>query len=167
MAFQFLCPQGHLLEGDESQQGQPCDCPMCGMRFLIPVLQGPPHPAPGPAPETAAFPDFTSAAPAEPAPLVEPEPETPREPRLLHIPCPNGHELETPEEMLGQDVLCPLCGEQFSLQFKDSVEYKEEKEREREREESRMAQVWFNRAIIAAVVVVLGLILMIVISSYS
>ena len=85
----------------------------------------------------------------------------PPEPRLLHIPCPNGHELETPEEMLGQDVLCPFCGEQFNLRFKDSVEYKRERAAERERREIKTGNLWFNSAVIIAVIVVLGLAILI------
>jgi uncharacterized Zn finger protein (UPF0148 family) len=159
MTFQFLCPHGHLLEGDESQQGQPCDCPTCGVRFLIPAAPGAP---PAAAPPEPAFPDVTAGAGNQETATVDP---TKKEPRLLHIPCPQGHELETPEEMIGQDVLCPLCGEQFNLQYKNSVEYKKEKEAERERRERKMAEAWFTRAIIAAVIVVLGLIVLLVLAA--
>jgi hypothetical protein len=38
MGFKFLCPQGHLLEGDSSQAGQPCGCPECGTTFLVPQV---------------------------------------------------------------------------------------------------------------------------------
>lgn len=38
--LQFLCPQGHLLETQTSQMGQQSQCPMCGMVFGIPVMQG-------------------------------------------------------------------------------------------------------------------------------
>jgi len=40
MAFQFLCPQGHLLQTDESQVGQQCRCPYCGVEFLVPPPSG-------------------------------------------------------------------------------------------------------------------------------
>jgi len=40
MAFQFLCPQGHLLQGDESQVGQQCKCPYCGEEFFVPPPSG-------------------------------------------------------------------------------------------------------------------------------
>ena len=45
MPFQFYCPQGHLLEGHESQMGQQSQCPLCGMVFLIPTVpqQGAPQ----------------------------------------------------------------------------------------------------------------------------
>lgn len=37
MAFQFLCPQGHLLEGPESLIGQSCQCPHCASVFVVPA----------------------------------------------------------------------------------------------------------------------------------
>src|SRR5437016_1101541 len=137
MSFQFQCPQGHLLEGDPSQAGQTCNCPTCGMLFIIPAPLvapvAPPVPmAPGfgfpsdqsqsrfahlEAPVAAADPAAIlppgaeqTAAPAETAVAEEPPP--PEEPEILHIPCPNGHELETPVDMLDQDVLCPHCNAQ-------------------------------------------------------
>jgi len=36
MAFQFLCPQGHLLQGEEWQAGQQSICPICQSLFVIP-----------------------------------------------------------------------------------------------------------------------------------
>src|SRR5437868_3224648 len=39
MVFQFLCPHQHLLQGDESQMGQQCQCPQCGIVFIIPTIQ--------------------------------------------------------------------------------------------------------------------------------
>ena len=71
MAFQFLCPQGHLLQGEESQAGQACQCPMCGMQFLIPS----PMPAAQPAVEpTPAAPTFAPTAPPSFAPPPGPGP---------------------------------------------------------------------------------------------
>src|SRR5688572_15634688 len=57
MSFQFLCPQGHLLEGIESQMGQQCQCPICGTAFIVPSPAGyspPPQPYSAPAPASAA-----------------------------------------------------------------------------------------------------------------
>lgn len=201
MSFQFLCPQGHLLEGEESQMGQQCDCPMCGMRFIIPTIAGanpaghqggygapqqygggqyaqPGYSEPsygsGYEAPSQGF-DFTqpidpfagavhaeqeaAADPFESAAATEP---VDTEPKILHIPCPAGHELETPAEMIGQDVLCPYCGVQFNLRYKDSTEYKAELAAERERKEERAGKMWFQWAIIAAVVVLLGLIGMVI-----
>ena len=183
--FQFQCPQGHLLEGDESQAGQQCNCPMCGMLFIIPA---PVAPAPMMPP---AFPGgSTPPAPAAPQPFVPVQPaygpapaaETPAEPgpvidtgvdraeevpvtesaqTLLHIPCPNGHELEVPPDMLDQDVMCPHCEAQFRLRAKDSVEHKRKRKIELEARERRLGNLWLNWAIVVAVLVVIGLLLLI------
>lgn len=32
----FLCPEGHHLRGPESLAGQAGECPLCGIRFLVP-----------------------------------------------------------------------------------------------------------------------------------
>jgi glutaredoxin len=61
MAFQFLCPQGHLLQGDESQAGQQCMCPYCNSLFLVPQPLAPP-PEPQPSPPSGLFGD--AGAPA-------------------------------------------------------------------------------------------------------
>src|SRR5205085_3305126 len=134
MPFQFLCPQGHLLQGDEAHMGMQTQCPQCGVLFIIPTVVAPSYPIepeqavppspgadrpPDPPPQDAALGSFLGSLgqPAvnevvSPAPAtqfaVPPPAEPPKleaEPRILHIPCPNGHELETPAEMLGQDVL--------------------------------------------------------------
>lgn len=75
---------------------------------------------------------------------------------LVHIPCPNGHQLETPLDMIGQEVLCPHCGIQFLLRNEDSIEYHQQQEEL----EQRRAQFWFNWAIAASVVIGIGLITM-------
>jgi hypothetical protein len=67
--------------------------------------------------------------------------------------------------MLDQEALCPFCQVQFRLRLEDSVEYREEKAKERARREMRAGQLWLRWAIVAAVVVVLGLILLIVFSA--
>lgn len=148
MSFQFQCPQGHLLEGDESQAGQPCTCPMCGMLFLIP----PPLPEPAPPPEPEPAPE----PPPEPEP--EPEPEPDPAPSPLHIPCPNGHELEVTVDLLNQYVECPHCQAQFHLRERDSVEYKRKMAIQNEARWESRGNAWLNWAIIFAVVALLGLI---------
>jgi hypothetical protein len=197
MSFQFLCPQGHLLQGDPAYMGMQTQCPQCGTVFLIPVVgtpvapvapvtsapqqdesyvpmdifdpipadtglrefleqgqQQPAHqraqPAPGIDYEAASAPAHQPAAPIVPDLPDEPEEA---EPSLLHIPCPKGHVLEVPLEMLGQDVLCPHCRARFQLRHEDSREFKERQEMlEQERE-----QFWFRWAIAAAVIVGCGL----------
>ncbi len=47
---------------------------------------------------------------------------------LLHIPCPNGHELDVPLDMLGAWVMCPHCQAEFRPRREKSVEYQREQE---------------------------------------
>jgi hypothetical protein len=84
---------------------------------------------------------------------------------LWHIPCPKGHELEVPEEMLGQDAMCPHCSVQFHLRERDSVEYKRQKQQELEIKDFKSGKAWFTWAIVFVVLVVIGLVIMIAVSS--
>jgi hypothetical protein len=192
--FQFQCPGGHLLEGDESQAGQKCQCPMCNILFIIPQpvggaadqatsgpqqggsaegsfpsLIGPPGGRAsgiGPADDQPVDPMApVSQAPQSGFSLSGQQSAAPAGPLLYHIPCPNGHELEVPEEMLRQDVLCPFCEAQFHLRMKDSVEYKKQKQEEQEKKDRKAGKNWLNGSIAIAVVVLLGLVIMIVASS--
>lgn len=188
MAFQFQCSQcANVLQAEEFQAGQQSYCPICGAVFLIPAPYAPPSPAaqppgaapahgsgPFPAGRTAppAGPGFPvvgpAASPAQPGfPVVgpdaagrtakPPEPE-PREPDLLHIPCPECKKiLETPVEMLDQDVLCPYCQAQFTLRRTASVEYKRKRQEEAEKRELAAGQTWLYLAIAVVVLVVLFL----------
>ena len=172
MPFQFQCPTGHLLEADESQVGQQSQCPMCGQVFAIPSPDGM-APAPEPEPVPSPFgPPGTQGA-EEPAPFVLNTggggPIDPAGvlsgPTLLHIPCPNGHELETPPEMIGQEVMCPHCGVQFLLREKDSVEAKRRKREQLELKDYKAGKTWLMWAVIIGVLVLIGLIIMIAVSS--
>jgi hypothetical protein len=171
MPFQFYCPQGHLLEGHESQMGQQSQCPLCGMVFLIPMIPQPgapmqeappsnpdpvafaPPPAQAPAPPPAAPPP-----PVEPAPPPKPEPAVVQEPRVVRIPCPKGHVLETPSDMFGQQALCPYCNTQFELRYEDSIEYAEQLVEAKHLREEQINQLWVKWSIRAAVFVVLMLV---------
>lgn len=139
---------------------------MCGMLFIIPAPLTAPLTAPmEAAPEPPQL-QFETPAPPEPtepessaAPVVV-DPES-VQPELLHIPCPEGHELEVPRDMLGQFVACPHCQAQWTLKERDSVEWKTKRAAEQERRWERAGQAWLNWAIIIAVVVVIGLIVLI------
>jgi hypothetical protein len=162
-----------LLEGDESQAGQQCHCPTCGMLFIIPQpLVSPAGGCGGPFRFSERFEGLeggsqpTAAAASDPSAPFVPESHAavaapaspmaaPPEPELLHIPCPNGHELETPVEMLEQEVLCPHCNAQFRLRRKDSVEFKKKKEQEEALRLEKVGRLWLNWAIVAIVLVVL------------
>ncbi|NLF70993.1 MAG: hypothetical protein GX575_18320 [Candidatus Anammoximicrobium sp.] len=177
----------NVLQAEDFQAGQQSYCPICGAAFLIPspyvapapgAFPGTPYPEPqlptGPAPTgpAAAFPSFpaidTGAAPgpgrgASGHPSVLPPQHPPPaidilEPELLHIPCPQCKEmLETPVEMLDQDVLCPHCQAQFQLRRRDSVEYRRKKEQEAQIKEAKAGNTWLNLAIVVVVLVVLFL----------
>lgn len=177
MTFQFLCPQGHLLQGEESHMGMQCQCPQCGVNFIIPVIEG------------AQLPHVETPAEASPTPQIDLPPlsadaldeaggasggssgldaldaqidagdldEAIEAETLLHIPCPNGHELEVPFDMVGQRALCPHCNVEFRLREEKSVEYI----RQQEALDRKRAEFWFRLAIIAAAVVGAVLLVMI------
>jgi hypothetical protein len=173
MTFQFTCPQGHLLEGDPAHAGMQSQCPMCGTMFLIPQPPGSPEPGTpepggvfpgvgpagpsplnlnlGPSIETAP-----GAGPAAEAPAAAPAEEEPDP--IIHILCPNGHELETPMSMVGSDAMCPHCEVPFRLRYEDSTEYREKRRQERERREAAFGRKMLNFAIITAVLVMASLI---------
>ncbi len=176
MAFQFQCPHcSNILQGEESQGGTQCQCPICNNAFIIPA---PPEAAPAVAqifPTPNAGPadapmDAPVVGPTKPQPSVPqinihgsgpPAPPPPatfeaKDPDILHIPCPECKEvLETPVEMLDQDVMCPHCQAQFRLRRRDSQEFKRKKQQELEIKESKAGRAWLNWAIVAVVLVFL------------
>jgi hypothetical protein len=169
MTFQFLCQQGHLLQGEEAHMGMQCQCPQCGVAFIIPTVERPQ------ASVGAASGAAVQVPQIELAPIVDDELAEPLAAAapaglealdvgtldssdlddaslgeaLLHIPCPNGHELEVPLDMVGQRAMCPHCQVEFRLRREKSVEY----EREQEALDRKRAEFWFKLAIIAAGVV--------------
>ena len=149
------------------------------MLFIIPQPLAAPAAA-GPFPGANRFdaPDAPSTVggrfgampdgPAGAAPAGDPSaPTAPAEPEILHIPCPNGHELDTPVEMLEQEVLCPKCNVQFRLRRKDSVEFKKKKEQDEKIHLEKMGNAWLNWAIAAVVLVVVGLLGLIVLRAMN
>jgi hypothetical protein len=184
MTFQFLCPQGHLLQGEEAHMGMQCQCPQCGMAFIIPTIDGP-----APSGQSASLgsqslelapldegEDFveepipTHKRPAEPAPsldladLAATELGTNiRDEPMLHIPCPNGHELETPMDMVGERAQCPHCGVEFKLRREKSIEYLHQQELL----DRRRARFWFQLSIMVASFVVMVLLVMVGIMIFS
>ncbi len=195
MTFQFLCPQGHLLQGEEAHMGMQCQCPQCGTAFIIPTIERPAEPSVG----QQAAPDLDLAPLEEPDPMGSvgapatksghkfPPARSPQEhfagdsgaesfsspdpefdegieefsdevaETLLHIPCPNGHVLDVPLDMIGARAMCPHCRAEFRLRREKSEEYV----REQEILDAKRAQFWFKLAIIAAGVVVVVLLVMI------
>lgn len=192
MAFQFLCPQGHLLQADASQMGRTINCPTCGVLFVVPtvsaspsvqtVTQVPPVMPPA-APESfAAEPEVDDPlnlnlrkrssrrfALLDEVPVEEPSQQeafpdvasgtqsafdpVDSGPRLVHIDCPQGHELITPMDTMGQEVLCPHCGEQFHLRYEKTREYKAKHFWKEEARQQKLGQKWLMWAVIAGVLV--------------
>jgi len=201
MAFQFLCPQGHMLQGEPSQTGQKCKCPYCQTEFIVP--QAPGGPPSDSAPSDSVPPDSVSSdsVPSDSAEPIYEEPglqfdddlptewqpgpsvgesiagvdqvvaENPfetnsaAEQSTLHVPCPKGHVLETPRDMLGQWAQCPFCQEEFQLRFENSLECRKEKADLQERKEQKIGKAWMNWAIAAAVVVLFAVIIMVAVVS--
>ncbi len=95
-------------------------------------------------------------------PEAAPEPEAPPEPRIFRILCPNGHELQTPEDMLGTQAMCPYCNAQMDLKYEDSVEFKQIQEREQRIKDEQTSRFWMKASIWGAVIVGLLFIGMIV-----
>lgn len=189
MTFQFLCPQGHLLQGEEAHMGMQCQCPQCGVAFIIPTIDGSApsgqsaEPAShslelAPIDDTDVFvngPGGEASRPARQRP-AEPAPSldlaeiaatelgtTIRDEPMLHIPCPNGHELETPMDMVGQRAQCPHCGVEFKLRREKSIEYLHQQDLL----DRRRARFWFQLSIMAASFVVMVLLVMVGIMIFS
>jgi hypothetical protein len=189
MPFQFMCPQGHLLEGHETQMGQQVQCPICGTLLIVPTVgqtaapMSPPSYAPPPAyapPGHApsmpaletfptvrlpAFPAIQEPPPTaqEPPPPAEPVKEEP--PQTVRILCPNGHELHTPMDMIGMQAACPECNAEFLLRYEDSLEYIEKKKAARQKRDEAFNQAALKWSIAAAVIVFLALVTMMIVAS--
>jgi hypothetical protein len=82
---------------------------------------------------------------------------------VLHIPCPNGHELETPLDMVGQRARCPQCGVEFKLRRERSTEYRAHQDVL----DRRRARFWFQLSIMAATFVTLILLVLIAMIAFS
>jgi DNA-directed RNA polymerase subunit RPC12/RpoP len=90
----------------------------------------------------------------------------PTGPQLLHIPCPKGHVLETPPEMVGEEVMCPHCNTRFKLHERESLEYKRKQKAAQEKADYISGKKWFAWAVIFAVIVLGGLAVMIIMGSW-
>ena len=183
MPFAFQCPAGHVLEAEPAHAGQTCQCPVCGTWLVIPpppmeaaaasptqpAIGGPPSFVPGvgqggvsepaPAEVIQVFTDPTARTASSLEAQVPFDPAS-KEGRIYHIPCPAGHVLEVPPDMLDSEALCPHCGVQFRLRERDSQEHRERRRAEFERKEEAAGKLWLNVAIVAAVIVVIALIVM-------
>ena len=154
--------------------GMQCQCPQCGTAFIIPTVQSPgqPQPQQEPAPLRAqqALEQLAAAEKQQPAAAAQQEDFASgqyegeiQDEELLHIPCPNGHELDTPLDMIGQRAMCPHCGAEFRLKREKSREYLQQQEIL----ERRRAKFWFQLAIVAASFVGVVLVAMLIIMAVT
>ena len=150
--------------------GMQCQCPQCGIAFIIPTVERPRQSAgdeliaPSETPQVNLDPMQEFDPAAEVGARHQPPPDEAKanldfgefavaelgaavaQESFLHIPCPNGHELETPLDMIGEQVLCPHCNAKFKLKREKSIEYL----REQEIIDRKRARFWFQLAILAA-----------------
>lgn len=157
MTYQFQCPQGHPLMAEPEQEGRICQCPQCGLRLRIP-----------PAPVTS-MPDIvdreSGLGPWRDEPIKENPFPTTAPPEMFHIPCPQGHVLETSPEMLGKLALCPQCGEKFKLDQRQSSEFRAAEAERQAAAELRLSRRWLHGAIVAVVLTLLGVLLLFLVGS--
>jgi uncharacterized Zn-finger protein len=181
MSFQFQCPHcDTILQSEPDQAGEQCQCPICSKLFIVPAPVAPaaeaaPIVSPSPVGESeppaaahppAPFPGIRTDGKRSPASSPPPPDVTGalagQDPNILHIPCPECKEvLETPVEMLDQEVMCPYCQAQFRLRRRDSQEYKRKMQLQQELKEHKAGRAWFNWAIVAAVLVLMFLLFLI------
>jgi hypothetical protein len=161
MSFTFYCPQGHLLEGNDSQQGTQGRCPTCASVFVFPsaasaagaaAVSGGSHSGPAIG---GGFPAFDAAyGPGVSAPAKTSAPAGfGAAPRILKILCPRGHELPTPEDLVGTTTICPYCNQSVVVSMENSVEHRDKMRAvERERDEAT-GRFWLRIAMVALVLV--------------
>ena len=147
----FLCPEGHVLECDENHAGRQSQCPQCGTQLVIPSDDAKPAGELG-----GLLEDFPGGA----EDVVHSAGGDLEGGSVVHIPCPNGHELETPLEMIGLEALCPYCRIKFRLRNQDSFEFKHQQAIL----DAKRARLWFNIAVITATAVGLGLVVMMIVA---
>ena len=121
--------------------------------------------APAPPDESHEFPSVAGSQTIEHGDIDLEKKEDPN--RIIHIICPEGHELPTPMSMVGQDAMCPHCNVLFRLRYEDSKESKIEREEEAERREIAFGDSALRWAIVAAVVIGCGLVGLIVMMVYG
>jgi hypothetical protein len=141
---------------DPAYQQMPYQQP--GMYQQPGAYQQPAYQQPGPPAE--AFPNIVTEEQEEAAP-AEPEKPVDTRPPVVRIPCPAGHELQTPIDMVGQDALCPYCNVQFTLRYEDSLECKEQQAEAQRHRDEQMNKFWLKWSMIAGGVVVVSILGMI------
>ena len=139
-------------------------CPIC----RLPVTGGTPRAAAPPAVPGAAAPATAPGSTADDGPAAlaigaSASEEAAGSPTYT-VRCPKGHTAKVPEEMLGEELVCPRCSAAFTPRLTDSLEYRRQREKRRREEEERKARMWLTTAIVAAVLIGLSFVAMAVIA---
>jgi DNA-directed RNA polymerase subunit RPC12/RpoP len=100
MSFQFQCPQGHLLEAEETDVGKKCLCPYCGLTLAIPTPVG-----------------IVSSAPPTVMPATPPPAVAVVDPLLGSVPYPTVNAAPVPPPMVGRRRRAPLEASGEELDF--------------------------------------------------
>jgi hypothetical protein len=109
--------------------------------------------------------DLTRIEQIDRGPLSAFDPTGGKSVRIVTVPCPNGHPIQSAYSHMGQEILCPRCGEQFVLRYTDSLEYRRDKEVKEQAAARKLGKTWFTWAVVAACGVVVLLVALIAMSS--
>ena len=85
---------------------------------------------------------------------------TQSEAKKIHVTCPAGHSLKVSSDLIGKTVRCPVCKEQFKVRYEDSAEFGQRKAKMLQQKDEKAGQIWLAWAILAAVGVLVGLIVL-------
>jgi uncharacterized membrane protein YvbJ len=86
-------------------------------------------------------------------------------PQVWRIPCPNGHVSKVAEALIGRQLACPKCNEQFVARIADSLEQRQQARQRQAKHEEELAAKWLARAIWAGVIFGLLLVTLFVLSA--
>jgi hypothetical protein len=85
-------------------------------------------------------------------------------PQVWRIPCPNGHVSKVAEGLIGRQLACPECNEQFVARIADSLEQRKKDRQRQAKREAELAAKWLARAVWAGVIFGLLLVTLFVLS---
>jgi hypothetical protein len=80
--------------------------------------------------------------------------------KILHIKCPSGHLVTAGANLLGKMGRCPACKRTFELRYENSVEFRRRRDKILRREEAKSGKAWVAGGVLAAFLVIAGLIAM-------
>ncbi len=82
--------------------------------------------------------------------------------KMLHVECKKCSQLlEVSNDMLGQKLACPACGNVFLAELSRTVEYRREKKIKDDKEERQLSTRWLYTAVFVGLFAVISLIMMI------